>query len=182
MIFLFSLCACATLKKEIITKGNANEAINNAVSDFIHTERSIQKKDNAFWVYADTVKNNIVVTIIGDSNKVLLIKEDGNYSYRDFPTILIESDEKIFLGYEKEGETTDTIINTLYRYNFVDTMIVNTYIPDRMIDESKKGVIYFFCKNDLSVYKKIHTNTIAKHHKHPQLKCIKSAESGKKNQ
>ncbi len=33
-------------------------------------------------------------------------------------------------------------------------MIVNAYIFDRIIDDGQKVIIYFFCRNNLKVYKK----------------------------
>ena len=112
--------------------------------------------------------------IIGDPNTVLLIgEEDGTYDYRAFPTMLVEIDGKMFFWYDEEKSTTDTIINTLYRHNFVDTMIVNAYIPDRIINDAKRGVVYYFCKNDLINYKKTGSNTLTKSYKPPRLRCKK---------
>lgn len=170
LICILLLCSCATLKKNMVINGN--DAIKNAISDFIHTESRLLKSDNTFLVSTDTIGSSIVVTIMGDPNAILLItEEDGSYSYRAFPTMLVETNGKLFFGYDKTKNVTDTIVNTLYRYNFVDTMIVNTHIPDRIINDAKKGVIYYFCENDLSIYKKIDANTLTKYYKPPQIKC-----------
>jgi hypothetical protein len=202
LIFLLLLCGCATLKKEnMVINGSENDAISNAIFDFTHTENRLLKDDNTFSVSADNLEGNIVVTIIGDPNKISLIanftdsikqnmvarldeyknvsfldtisndtifritgdsdnpllwinKEKVSYSYRAFPTMLVETDGKLFFWYDKTKNVTDTIINTLYRYNFVDTMIVNAYIPDKIINDAKKGIVYYFCGNDLRNYKK----------------------------
>ncbi len=173
LILLLLLCGCITPKKKnMVVNGNENDAICNAILDFTHTEKRLLKNDNTFAVSVDTIKGNIVVTIIGDPNAILLItEEDGNYNYRAFPTMLVETSGKLFFWYDNKKNVTDTIINTLYKYNFVDTMIVNAYIPDRIINDAKQGVIYCFCKNDLSNYKKTSSNTLTKYYKLPKLKC-----------
>lgn len=175
LIFLLSLSACGTSQKEnMVTIGGVDDAINNAIIDFTHTEKRLLKGDDSFLVSAETLEEIIVVTIIGDPNTVLLIgEEDGTYDYRAFPTMLVEIDGKMFFWYDEGKSTTDTIINTLYRHNFVDTMIVNAYIPDRIIDDAKRGVVYYFCKNDLINYKKTGTNTLTKSYKPPRLRCKK---------
>jgi hypothetical protein len=220
LIILLLLCGCATLKKEnMAVNGSANDAINNAIFDFIHTEKRLLKDDNTFLVSADTVERNIAaITIIGNPNKITLIadfadsikkntvarfdeyknvsvidtinndtifritgdndhpslwinKDKVSYNYRAFPTMLIETDGKLFFWYDKTKNVTDTIINTLYRYNFVDTMIVNAYIPEHSINDAQKGIVYYFCENNLRNYKKTGSNTLTKHYKPPKLKC-----------
>jgi len=121
----------------------------------------------------DTINNDTVLCITGDDDyPILWINNDKvSYSYRAFPTMLVETNGKLFFWYDKTKNVTDTIINTLYKYNFVDTMIVNAYIPDRIINDAKKGVVYYFCENDLSNYKKTGSNTLTKYYKPPKLKC-----------
>lgn len=162
-IYILLLCSCVTLKKNVAVNGNENDAIRNAIFDFIHTENSLLKDDNTFLITTDTIENYITVMIIGDPNAVLLIiEEDGSCSYRAFPTMLVEANGKLFFWYDKTKNVTDTIVNTLYKYNFVDTMVVNKYIPNRLINDAKKSVIYYFRKNDLSIYKKTSSNTLTK--------------------
>jgi hypothetical protein len=143
--------------------------------------------------FVDSIKNNMVrhigeynsvlITDTTDSETVLRMTGDENhptlwlnknkvfYSYRAFPTMLVETNGKLFFWYDDTKNVTDTIINTLYKYNFVDTMIVNAYIPDRIINDAKKGADYYFCKSDLSKYKKVITNKAIGHYKPPKLKC-----------
>lgn len=219
LIFLLLLCGCTTLKKEnMVVYGSENDAINNAIFDFIHTEKRLLKDDNTFLVSARNVEGKIVLTIIGDPNKISLIadfddrikrntvarydeyksvsvidtisndtifcitsnndhqslwinKDKVSYSYRAFPTMFVEADGKRFFWYDKTKNVTEAIINTLYRYNSVDTMIVNAYIPEHSINDAKKGVVYYFCENNLRNYKKTGSNTLTKYYKPPKLKC-----------
>lgn len=174
LILVLLLCGCTTLKESMAIEGTVNDAINNAIRDFVHTENKLLKDDNMFLVSANTLKDNIVVTIIGDANTVLLImEEDSSYSYRAFPTMLVEIDGKLFFWYDETKNVTESIISTLYKYNFVDTMIVNAYIPDRIFDDSKKSIVYCFCRNNLSNYKKRKGNTLTKHYKQLKLECNK---------
>jgi hypothetical protein len=121
----------------------------------------------------DTINNDTVLCITGnDTHSNLWINNNKvSYSYRAFPTGLIERNEKLFFWYDETKSVTDTIISTLYKHNFVDTMIVNVYIPDRIINDAKKGANYYFCKNDLTKYKKIVTSRAIGHYKPPKLKC-----------
>lgn len=172
LIYILLLCSCTTLKDNMIVNGNENDAILNAIFDFTHTENRLLKEDRTFLVSIDNVEDNIVVGIIGDPNTILLItEENGSYSYRAFPTMLVETKGRLFFWYDKSKNVTDTIINTLYKHNFVDTMVVNAYIPDRIINDTKKGAVYYFCKNDLSNYKKTASSTLTKYYKPPKLKC-----------
>jgi hypothetical protein len=157
-IGILLLCACSTSKVDkvnMVVNGDENDAIMNAVFDFIHTENKLLKDDKTFLVYTENIEDKIGVSIMGDPNSILfIIEEDGSRSYRAFPTMLFEADEKLFFWYDETKSVTDAIINTLYKYNFVDTMIVNVYIPERTISEVKKGADYYFCRSDLSNYKK----------------------------
>jgi hypothetical protein len=202
----------------MVVNGNENDAIKNAVFDFIHTESKLLKNDKKFYIYTENVESNIGVTIMGDPDKISLIvdfidsiennmvicigeynsflfidtvdndtilhmtdddyhpilwlnKDKVSISYRAFPTGLLESNGKLFFWYDKTKSVTDTIINTLYKYNFVDTMIVNTYIPGGTINHAKKGANYYFCRSDLSKYRKVVTDKAIGYYKPPKLKC-----------
>jgi hypothetical protein len=154
----------------MIINGEQNEAIQNAILDFIYTEKKILKYDKVFSISTKEDKDNISVSILGISTPIsLIIEEDGSYNYCLFPTMLIETNGKLFLGYDETKNVTDTIINTLYRYNLIDTMSV--YTVTMIIDDTKKGVDYYFCKNNLSKYKKVITNKAMGYYKPPKLKC-----------
>jgi len=156
----------------MVINGNENDAIRNAIFDFTHTEIKLLKDDKTFFIYAKNIDDKIVVNIIGDPNPIsFIIEEDGSYSYRAFPTMLVETNGKLFFWYDKTKNVTDTIINTLYKYNFVDTMIVNAYIPEHSINDAKKSVVYYFCKDDLRNYKKKKGDNIRRHYRTPKLKC-----------
>lgn len=49
-------------------------------------------------------------------------------------------------------------------------------IPDLVVDDGKKGVLYYFCKNDISKYKKITTNRFIDGGTFTKLKCNFSAK------
>jgi hypothetical protein len=203
----------------MVVNGNENDAIKNAVFDFIHTENKLLKDDKVFLIHTTDVENNIGISIMGDPYKISLIvdfidsiennmvvcigeynsflfidtidndtilrmtdddyhpilwlnKDKVSISYRAFPTNLIETNGKLFFWHDKTKSVTDTIINTLYKYNFVDTMIVNEYIPSSTINNAaKKGADYYFCRNDLSKYRKVITNNTIGYYKPPKLKC-----------
>ena len=171
-IFLLFLYGCSTFKENMTVNGSKNDAIMNAVLDFIHTEKNLLKEDKVFSTRTEEDINYISVSILGtDSPISFIIERDGSYSYRSFPTMLIETDGKLFFWRDKTKSVTDTIISTLYRYNFVDTVdmfILNITVRS---NDAKKAAHYYFCKNNLSKYQKIITWVAMGSYEPPKLKC-----------
>ena len=164
LIFFLCLCSCSTLKENMIVNGNKNDAIENAILDFVHTEKKLLKCDKVFSISAEEYQDNTVITILGNLTRILLIiEENGSYNYCLFPTRLIETHDKLFFWYDETKSVTDTIINTLCKYNLVDT--VDIYSGTIIFDDAKKAAAYYFCKNNLSEYRKIVTNRGSKWHK-----------------
>lgn len=169
-LFLFS--SCSTWKEVLVAEGNQNDAIQNAIYDFLHSGK-LSKKDSVFSVYTTNINDEILgVSISGDINTLLVVTEDSvEYSYRGFPTKYFEQQGKLFYWDDSTINVTDDLVNALTRYNRVDTMIVNTYIPERIIDHSKEGMHYYFCKDNLLKYKKVKTNVAMGYYNPPNLNC-----------
>jgi hypothetical protein len=63
-------------------------------------------------------------------------------------------------------------ISILEKYNHIDCRW--SELPDiigGVHNDGVEGVIYYFCKNDLTNYKKSDVSNIRKHYKIPLLKC-----------
>jgi hypothetical protein len=170
IISVFLCVSCSSWKEGLISQGSQNDAVLNAIHDFLHTENQ-RKKYNVFSVYLTNINDDLLsLNIGGNMNPILVVTEDRvKYSYDAFPTCIYEQDGKLFYWDDSTKVVTDDVIATFRRYNLVDTAITNTYIPDMIIDDSGKGVGYFFCRNNLLRYKKVHSNK--EWYKSPKLKC-----------
>lgn len=76
-------------------------------------------------------------------------------SYRAFPDKLLEYKDKLFFWFSdnRPAEVDERIINTLYNHHYVDTLVMFDFWPG-MIDDERRGKVYYFDKDDLRKYKK----------------------------
>jgi len=185
LILCLFLCGCSALKKNMIVNGSENDAINNAILDFVHTEKKLLKYDRVFNISTEINKDNIIVTIVGEPSAVsFIIEEDSSCSYRAFPTMLVEANDRLFLWDDETKNVTDTIINTLNKYNLIDTMdnTIGRYHIKVITDDGKRVAHYYFCKNNLSKYKKVITRRPFGYYEPPKLKCTGSVPQGAKKE
>ncbi|WKN43948.1 hypothetical protein [Tunicatimonas pelagia] len=170
LIFLFG--SCSSWKEVMVADGNQNDAIQNAIYDFLHSDK-LSKKDSVFYIYTKDINPEVLgVNIFGTYDKVLVSTEDSvTFSYSGFPTGHFESKEKLFYWHDSTKTVSNDLISTLTKYNLIDTMVVNAYIPESTIDHSRKGVDYYFCKNNLLKYKKVRTREAMGYYDPPALNC-----------
>lgn len=176
LILVFLIGSCAPWKDIMVTEGNQNDAIKNAIHDFLHTSK-FSKKDSIFSIYFENVNDNVLGVSIGAEENKLLPSSDNkigtNHPY--FPTRYIEQEGKLFYWYDSTHVITNDLVSILSKYNQIDSLNVNGFvgIPETssLIDESKKGVHYYFCKNDLLKYKKVVTNKALGYYEPPKLEC-----------
>lgn len=172
-IVILLLNSCTSIKSSIIatTDNTKYAAINNAILDFTNNCR-LYKKDSVFIVsYYDTVYQNIrvkidhqnsktvrgdaysnivAVNIMGASDmKILFLPE-----FKDnLPNQYIEKDGKLFYWYDNRYELSEDMLAKLHKYGLITNDKIAFF--DNPNDDSKKGVSYYFCRNDLSKYKKV---------------------------
>lgn len=172
IIFVFLFLGCSSWKDVMVAEGTQNTAINNAIYDFLYSGK-LSKRDSVFYVYTKNISQEVIgVNILGTYDKVLVSTEDSiSFSYSGFPTGYFENKGKLFYWHDSTKTVTDDLISTFTKYNLVDTMVINVYIPESTIDHSKKGVDYYFCKNDLLKYKKIRTRDAMGYYDPPKLNC-----------
>ncbi len=172
IISIFLLGSCSSLKDVMVAEGNWNDAIKNAIYDFSHSGVK-NKEDSVFYVYAKNINPEVLgINIIGTYDKVLVSTEDGiTFSYDGFPTGYFEYESKLFYWHDSTRTITKDLISVFTKYNLIDTMIVNAYIPESTIDHSKKGIDYYFCKDNLIRYKKVKTNKALGYYDPPKLNC-----------
>ncbi len=194
-IFLFLIGSCSTFKKDLIQRGDQQEAIKNAILDFSNTS-GLYKKDSVFsvsyhdplykmalektdngnerWIEDKLYKGIVAVSISADYNKMLLTDSTkvGNKGAK-LPTRYIERDGKLFYWRDDDHPLTQEALNVFKRYNLLleDDLDGVMEFYDFTTDDAQKGVDYFFCKNNLVEYKKITTNKGIGYYGAPELKC-----------
>jgi hypothetical protein len=175
ILSIISLCGCFSLKRTQLIQGNLNDAILYAIKDFASKKDKIFKAHKIFSVLATDTGGYFRVNITGALNKISLITEDSIfYSYRAFPTAFIIEKNKLFFWDNDSKAVSNSIVRTLYQYNFVDTAIIGKYfyIPEHINDDAQKSMNYYFCKDDLSNYKRKVSSAWGRY-KPPRLKCKK---------
>ena len=166
----------------MITEGDKNDAILNAILDFTHSKK-LFKQDSVFYVTVEyplysykklfdgeysyqivrdeSYQNIIGISISGDS-KSAFIEHSELSKYERMPSRYIIFQEKLFLWYDENQALTQKTIDVLSKFNLLKNEDEAMFV----IDHSKKVAQYYFCKNDLTKYKRrINATSI------PQLKC-----------
>ena len=170
VIALLLLASCRIAwKKSLVHSGSMEDAIQNAIYDFLNTS-SLSKRDSVFFIDFKEYDNDILgVCIIGTNEKAVVVRDRNMIITKALPTRYIEQSGKLFYWYDSTRTVTNKIISVLKKYNGIDTAILNSYNPVHN-DNPKKGANYYFCKNNLLVYKKVETKYYLSKHP-PQLNC-----------
>ena len=176
LLSMVLLTGCNSWKSTLVADGDENDAIMNAITDFIHT-CNLRNKDTIFvinkWIDNDTF---LVIGISGtDENKLYPQKKQdtiGGYPYR-LPSRYVVIDGKLFYWEDKSIKVSKEIVNVLSEFNAIDSLnydslvIFNPYV----IIESKKAAHYHFCKNNIKEYKKNISKYAVEWYDPPKLKC-----------
>ncbi|MDR1553979.1 MAG: hypothetical protein LBS69_11055 [Prevotellaceae bacterium] len=194
LLFLLTILvlfeSCGTWKSTLVSSGDINDAINNIITDFLHTSK-LNKKDTIFTFYIseyeDVVynpENNEVVYIpkkeetfiisIGRADNKIYPREENKVGTYDeiFPTRYTIRDGKLFYWSDTTQVITQEIISVLDKYNHIDFDWHKEYdVPPFVINDGAEGLVYYFCKNDLKNYKKKKSDNIRRHYRTPKLNC-----------
>jgi hypothetical protein len=166
-IILLLLQGCATWKTSLSPQGDYDSAIKNAISDFSNTT-SLFREDRTFSVGIKNLNNGIIgISILGNVNK-FIITEDGKSSR--LPTKYLEYKGKLFYWYDESYPLNKDIIDKLDKCNLIDS-VKSIAFAKLINDDAKKGMDYYFCKNNLLKYKKIKTNQAIGYYEPPKLDC-----------
>lgn len=200
VIFLLTillLFGCASEKKGMTQTGENLQAvaIHNAILDFSQSCK-LYKNDSVFSVnFTDSVFNEAV--LIQDDERTMrwqrgtlyngvvsvgisaspeykfLFTANTKVGYKGhLPSRHIIKDGKLFYWYDDNYPLTQEMLDLLWKYNLLqDDEGGLIMFPENPINDSQKGADYYFCKNDLSKYKRVVTNIGLGYYKPPKLKC-----------
>lgn len=163
----FYLLSCTTFQKEMQQSGTNEIAIKNAVIDFSNTS-ILFNKDKSFTIRCKEVKEGYFgVSILGTINKVYYYTEsDENF----LPNKCIEYKGKLFYWRDYNSPQDNKVVEKLHSYQLIDS-VPSFAATTGIIDDGKKGIDYFFCKNNFLKYKKVKTSIGLGYYKAPELKC-----------
>ncbi len=196
-IIFILLESCGALKKEFAQNGGRKEAIKNAIVDFSNKSR-LYKKDSVFSVWSHDPLYRMVLKQVNDGNithrwikgkpyegiiavsisssyRKILLTDKAIIGEKDIgiPTRFIEKDGKLFYWWDEDYPLTQEALTVFKKYNLLTENNIDGVIEfyDFKIDDSQKGVDYYFCKSDLTKYKKVTTNKAIGYYDLPTLDC-----------
>lgn len=195
LLALLLMFSCSSPKGTMNSAGGNIKkiAIHNAISDF-STNCSLFKEDSVFSVnFKDSVFHEGTFIRVDERNYkdgrthewkrgtlyggVVSVEINATLDYQFYysektkeklPSRYIIREGKLFFWWDDNYPVTEEIIAIFWKYNILQKYSI---IPEYTIDDSKKGANYYFCKNDLSKYKRIITNIGIGYYKPPKLKC-----------
>lgn len=167
--FSISFINCSTVRSQLKSDGNQDVAIQNAIIDFEKTR--LYKDGIVFKVNKKNLDENLIfVEIIeGEENKYLYSMSKP-ITDNILPSRYFEKNGKLFIWWDDQYKINQEMFDVLKKYNMLkDDEGGWISILDPISDDNKKGAEYFFCKNDLTIYKRFITNVGRT--PTPNLKC-----------
>ena len=167
--------SCSSFKPQLKSNGDKETIINNAIIDFSKTKK-LYKRDTVFSVKVLELTNNndiLVVRIIKNNTKVL-ITDDITVGSKGgkVPTRYIEKEGKLFFWWDDDYALTEEALKVFSKYNLLqDNEGGWVKFPDFTIDDAQKAAHYYFCKENLTKYKKVVTNKGIGYYDPPKVNC-----------
>ncbi|MEZ0007099.1 hypothetical protein ABH942_002477 [Flavobacterium sp. 28YEA47A] len=148
---------CNSYKTSLISYGNYEDAIQNTIIDFSNT--SLFEKGKVFKLHFESLNNDLYHIMIIESfdNKYLYSKEK-KIEENKLPSRCFELNNKLFIWWDDNYTIDKEVFSKLEKYSMLEDDKGGwiTFL-ESSIDDKKKGVDYFICKNNLKIYKRIIT-------------------------
>lgn len=159
-------------------------AVEKAISDFLKCKLS--KKHNAFSVSIyergeydpyEIGDDLITVSILGTITeipyyRITLVDTLGSTR---LPTRHVIKDGKLFYWYDSDYGLTEETIKVFLEYDLAELMDISDLClllgQEGYLDGGVKSADYYFCKQDLSNYKRVITSIATGWYKPPKVKC-----------
>ena len=193
-IFLIIIsCLLSGCKSSIVIlqkeTDQTEDFINVAISDFV-SKCSLFKKDSVFkisvedtlvelsfqseqsrWILDTVYQNILVVNVFGLINKVWYFSDAVIGSKGKLPSRYVIVKGKLFFWQDDNYPLTEEILSVFKRYNILTEMMERGALPDNPINDAAKAADYYFCRNDVSNYKRVVTHVATGYYEPPKLKC-----------
>jgi len=184
------LCGCKSSivipQKEIY---QTEDFINVAISDF-ESKCSLFKKDSVFkisvedtlvelsfqseqsrWILDTVYQNILVVNVFGLINKVWYFSDAVIGSKGKLPSRYVIVKGKLFFWQDDNYPLTEEALSVFKRYNILTEVMERGMFPDFIINDAAKAAHYYFCRDNVSNYKRVVTHVATGYYKPPKLKC-----------
>ena len=194
-IFLIIIISCllSGCKSSIVIPQKetyqTEDFINVAISDFV-SKCSLFKKDSVFkisvedtlvelsfqseqsrWILDTVYQNILVVNVFGLINKVWYFSDAVIGSKGKLPSRYVIVKGKLFFWQDDNYPLTEEILSVFKRYNILTEMMERGALHDNTINDAAKAADYYFCRNDVSNYKRVVTHVATGYYEPPKLKC-----------
>ena len=163
--------------------------INVAISDFV-SKCSLFKKDSVFkisvedtlvelsfqseqsrWILDTVYQNILVVNVFGLINKVWYFSDAVIGSKGELPSRYVIVKGKLFFWQDDNYPLTEETLSVFKRYNILTEVMERGMLPDFIINDAAKAAHYYFCRDNISNYKRVVTHVATGYYKPPKLKC-----------
>ena len=163
--------------------------INVAISDFV-SKCSLFKKDSVFkisvedtlvelsfqseqsrWILDTVYQNILVVNVFGLINKVWYFSDAVIGSKGKLPSRYVIVKGKLFFRQDDNYPLTEETLSVFKRYNILTEVMERGMLPDFIINDAAKAAHYYFCRDNISNYKRVVTHVATGYYKPPKLKC-----------
>jgi hypothetical protein len=156
-LLTMAVYGCSSWKSSLVNKGDYNVAIKNAIIDIMHSDHSYLKDDSVFSIGFRNLEGGLIgVSIFGVSDE-FLVTEDKKTDSTIFPTRYYEQSNKLFYWKDPKVGLNNEILLKLDQYGQIDSL-PSIAFAELAINDGKKGVLYYFCENNLLEYKKLKTD------------------------
>lgn len=168
--------SCSSYKHKLYKGNDKDKAILNSILIFTHSSNLYEKADvfKLSLLEIDNIDNLFVVRIGIYKNKMVLDELNNAKEQYDNTKMasryLIDGKNKLFLWWDEKHEIYQSTVDVFKKYNLLVSDI-NEYFDNWKIDDSKKSAHIYFCKNDITKFKKVQTNKGIGYYKTPRLQC-----------
>ncbi|MDR1756315.1 MAG: hypothetical protein LBR65_05055 [Culturomica sp.] len=174
---------CNLYKKDSIFSVSFKDSVFNEGILVRVDENSYKDKRTHEWkrgsLYDGIATVSITAHRIGEyceecCDKFLYTKETTVGSKGKLPSRYIEKGGKLFYWWDDSYPLTEEMLAILWKYNLLcDDTEDRIGLPDFSTDDKLKGAHYYFCKSNLSKYKRMVTSIGLGYYKPPKLNCKK---------
>jgi hypothetical protein len=173
-IVLF-LIGCKAIKKvSVSTEKEQTDVIQIAITSF-YTTCSLFRKDSVFQISTRESSNdkNILIVSIGRNNTKMLLSSDVKIGSKGkIASKYLEREGKLFYWWDDNYPLTNEAFAIFGKYNLLqDDEGGMIKFPDNFLDEKQKYAFYYFCKNNLAIYKRVITNKGWFYEHSPEIDC-----------
>lgn len=167
------LCSCAVNKSIMQEYGDFNTALENAISDFQKTR--LNKKHNVFSVDFKEVNESVIGISILPVDYTYYITLIDTIGSTRLPTKHVVKEGKLFYWYDSDYGLTKALVDDFHQFNLIDSVdhadLVALLGLGTYFDDGAKGIHYYFCKNDLTKYKRVISKWAIEEYPPPKLRC-----------